>query len=284
MKSIYSIIYSPVSAISQERINLGLLVIGKQGTGMLKYSHEKLNMIKNFFSDDGYKLLKSILNTLEKNFNHEQNELLTRNEIKSDLIHYFANYTNNLISFSPPKEIELELDDNTFSQLFTKWVFKPEVHTQKQIIYPSIKKAKENFIPKVQNRVNIDYKLNADEFDFMVFNMQIDMIGKNDRPVLTQFFDFQANPTSLKNKINEYVSIIKPLELKETKVGKFFMVGQEPDKDYQNQHIIWNHLKDSPLIKNRILEIIPPSELELIESYFEEHDVRHFVEPDGLVI
>ncbi|WP_373494897.1 hypothetical protein [Aquiflexum sp.] len=280
MKSTYSIIYSPVSAVSEERINLGLLMIDDQGTGMLKYSHEKLNMIKNFFSEDGFKLLKSILNTLEKNFNHEQNELLTRKEIKSDLIHYFAYYTNNLISFSSPKEIGLELDENNFAQLFTKWVFKSEVHKQKQIIYPSIKKAKENFIPKVQNRVNIDYKLNADEFDFMVFNMQIDMIGKNDRPVLTQFFDFQANPTSLKNKINEYVSIIKPLELKEMKVGKFFMVGQEPDKDYQNQHVIWNHLQDSPLIKNKILEIIPPSELELIESYFEEHEVRHFVEPD----
>lgn len=281
MKSTYSIVYSPVSAVSQERINLGLLMIGNQGSVMFKYSHEKLNMIKSFFSEDGFKLLKSTLNTLEKRFYQDQNELLSSHGIKPELIHYFSYYTNNLISFSTPKEIEIELNENAFSLLFAKWVYKSEIQAIKKISYPSIKNVKDDFIPKVQSRVNIDFKLNADEFDFMVFNMQIDMIGKNERPVLTQFFDFQAPPVSLKNKINEYVSIIKPLELKENKDGKFFMVGQEPDKGHQSQHLIWNHLQDSPLIKKQILEIVSPSELGIIESYLEEHDVRPFVEIEG---
>jgi hypothetical protein len=278
MKSTYSIIYSPVSAVSQERINLGLLMIGNHGSVMFKYSHEKLNMIKSFFSEDGFKLLKSTLNTLEKRFYQDQNELVSSMGIKAELVHYFSYYTNNLISFSSPKEIGVELNDNSFMLLFTKWIYKAEIQELKKPAYPSTNKAKEEFIPKVQSRVNIDFKLNAEEFDFMVFNMQIDMIGKNDRPVLTQFFDFQAPPAVLKNKINEYVSIIKPLELRENNVGKFFMVGQEPDKQHQNQHLIWNHLQDSTLIKSQILEIVPPSELGIIESYLEEHDVRPFVE------
>ena len=92
---------------------------------------------------------------------------------------------------------------------------------------------------------------------------------------------FMSQNNKPKNKINEYVSIIKPLELKENKDGKFFMVGQEPDKGHQSQHLIWNHLQDSPLIKKQILEIVSPSELGIIESYLEEHDVRPFVEIEG---
>lgn len=71
MKSTYSIVYSPVSAVSQERINLGLLMIGDQGEGMFRYSHEKLNSVKPLFSSDGFKLLKTTLSALENQFRQE---------------------------------------------------------------------------------------------------------------------------------------------------------------------------------------------------------------------
>lgn len=57
----------------------------------------------------------------------------------------------------------------------------------------------------------VDRWLKASEFDFMVFNLQVDLIGKNDVPVLTQFVDFQSGAEFIKHKINDYVSIIKPL-------------------------------------------------------------------------
>ncbi len=278
MTSTYSIVYSPVSAISQEQINLGLLMIGNQGEGMFRYSHEKLNSVKTLFSADGFKLLKSTLNALENQFHQETGSLLPKSEIKSESINYFSYYTNNLISFTAPKEIEVELNDAVFSKLFDKWIFRPVANEPRQFLIPHIKRVKENFIPRVQSRVNVDYKLEAAEYDFVVFNLNIDMIGKNDRPVLTQFVDFEASQTSLKNMINEFVSIIKPLEIKEGKVGKFFIVAEEPSKEHKSQHLIWNHLKDSPLIKKQVLEIVSPSELETIEEYLEEHDVRPFAE------
>lgn len=278
MKSTYSIVYSPVSAVSQERINLGLLMIGNQGESMFRYSHEKLNSVKPLFSPDGFKLLKSTLNALENQFHQESGSLLPRTEINSGLINYFSYYTNNLISFTAPKAIEVELNKATFSKLFEKWIFKVSSTEQKQTLIPSIKLVKENFIPRVQNRVNVDYKLEAEEYDFVVFNMNIDMIGKNDIPVLTQFIDFETNNSSLKGKINEFVSIIKPLEIKEGKVGKFFLVAKEPKKEFQNQHLVWKHLRDSPLIKKQVMEIVDPSELRVIEDYLEKHDVRPFAE------
>lgn len=276
MKSTYSIVYSPVSAVSQERINLGLLMIGNQGEGMFKYSNEKLTSVKPLFSVDGFKLLKSTLNALENQFHQETDSLLPRTEIKSELINYFSYYTNNLISFTSPKSIDLELSEAIFSRLFEKWIFKVRGNELKQAAISSIRGVKKNFIPRVHNRVNVDYKLEASAYDFVVFNLNIDLIGKNDKPVLTQFVDFEASQASLKNKINEFVSIIKPLEIKEGIEGKFFLVAEEPRKELLSQHLIWDHLKDSPLIKGLVLEIIPPSELELIEKYFEDHDVQPF--------
>ena len=280
MKSTYSIVYSPVSSVSQERINLGLLMISNQGEGVFRYSHEKLNSVKPLFSSDGFKLLKSTLNALENQFQQEHGSLLPRTEIKSELINYLSYYTNNLISFTSPKAIEVELNEAVFLKLFEKWVFKVSSNELRQVSVSSIKEAKENFIPRVQTRVNVDYKLEAAAYDFVVFNLNIDLIGKNDKPVLTQFVDFHASQASLKNKINEFVSIIKPLEIKEGKEGKFFLVAEEPKKELQSQHLIWDHLKDSPLIKKQVLEIIPPTELEVIENYFEEHDVRPFAEEE----
>jgi hypothetical protein len=217
MKSTYSIVYSPVSAVSQERINLGLLMIGDQGEGMFRYSHEKLNSVKPLFSNDGFKLLKTKLSALENQFHQESGSLIPRTEIKSELIHYLSYYTNNLISFTAPKGIEMELNEDIFSKLFEKWIFKTSVTQLKQVTVPSINVIKENFIPRVEKRVNVDYELNAADYHFVVFNLNIDLIGKNDKPVLTQFINFEASHASLKSKIHEFVSIIKPFEIKESK-------------------------------------------------------------------
>ncbi|WP_194973680.1 DUF3037 domain-containing protein [Aquiflexum lacus] len=124
MKSTYSIVYTPVSAVSQERINLGLLMIGDQGEGMFRYSHKKLNSVKALFSPDGFKLLKTTLSALENQFFKESGSLIPQTEINSELIHYLSYYSNNLISFTTPKTIEIELNEATFSKLFEKWIFK----------------------------------------------------------------------------------------------------------------------------------------------------------------
>jgi hypothetical protein len=66
------------------------------------------------------------------------------------------------------------------------------------------------------------------------------------------------------------------LKLKKVKIGKFFIVGQEPDKDLNKQHLIWENLLKSPLVSKDIVEIVSPNELERIQDYLEEHDVRPF--------
>ncbi|MEB2786377.1 hypothetical protein [Algoriphagus persicinus] len=276
MISTYSIVFTPFSAISNERVNLGLLMINEHGNTMFRYSSEKLSFIRNLLSGAAAKLIKSNLTTLSTKFSENKNEFFPIQDLSVDFMQYLADYSNNLISFTPPKSIDLELNENNFNKLFQKLVF----HDVPVIVKPqisSISLIKKNFMPKVESRVNVDFQLKASEFDFVLFNLNVDMIGKNDRPVLTQFFDFEVSAESLKNRITNYLSLIKPFELQEKKDGKFFIVADEPTKEENSQHLIWEHLQESPLIKERILEIVPTTELDRVVQYLEEHDVRPFV-------
>lgn len=277
MKSTYSIVFTPFSALSNERVNLGLLLIDEGGNSTFRFSNEKFSFVRNLLSEDGAKLIKSSLNTLENKFSKGKKEFFPLEDVKAEFIQYLANYTNNLISFTPPKSIDIELNEENFNRLFQKFVFH-NIPTVSKLQTSSISLIKRSFTPKVESRVNVDFQLKANEFDFVIFNLNVDLIGRNDRPVLTQFFDFEASPESLKSRITNYISLIKPFELKEKKTGKFFMVADEPSKEQNSQHLIWEHLLESPLIKEDFLEIVPTTELDRVEEYLEAHDVRPFVD------
>ncbi len=283
MKTLYTIIYTSISSVSHERINLGLLMFQEEGRAIFKYSMEKLSLLRHLAPEEAYKLTSFQLKTLENQFKGDLGLKLKFRNIKTEFIQYLSNYANNLISFSPPKEIDLSVDELTFNNLFGQFVFKTEKPTSqiKSMSNPLIE-AKRSLIPKVIERVNVDYHLKASEFDFMVFNLHVDMIGKNDVPVLTQFMDFEIGADSIKHRINDYVSIIKPFEIREGKVGKFFIVAQEPNKDFRKQHIIWENLLNSPLVSRSIVQIVPPNELDEVQEYFEKHNVKPFEETENL--
>lgn len=277
MNTYYAIIYTSISPLSHERINLGLLLFEEGGNSIVKFSPEKLSLIKQVLPDDSFKLLKVQLKAFENQMATKNDFSLDFKQFDSIFIQYLSNYTNNLISVTSPKKIDLEVTEGVFDKLYEMYIYKSEsTKTLIENTFSSLLEAKRDFIPKVKERVNVDYQLKASQFDFMVFNLQVDMIGKNDVPVLTQFVDFQFGAEAIKHRINDYVSIIKPFEINRGKVGKFFIVGQEPDKGFKKQHIIWENLLDSPLVSKSIVQIVPPNELEEIHDYLEQHDVRPF--------
>jgi hypothetical protein len=61
--------------------------------------------------------------------------------------------------------------------------------------------------------------------------------------------------------IASYLNLIKPLEIKEGKPGKYFVTGDEPVKNYNKQHLIRKHLKESTLIKAGVVELVPVNEI-----------------------
>lgn len=276
MKTFYSIIYTQLSPVSKERLNLGLLMISEQEV-KFQFAPEKLNVIKKLLSNDAQKLILSYLKGIQNRL-ELKNELIEPNrEITESYISYLSDYSNNLVSFTKAEYLKTELNDSVYQKLFDKLIYKTEV--KGYILDQTRQDAdifKYNFFKRVNKRVNTAVELTTEKLDFILFPIKIDMIGKNEAPVLSQFIDFDSTSNALQNNLSSYISLIKPFELKEHKEGKFFIIGDEPLRDNKKQHLIWEHLSTSPLIKEEIIEVIPQAEVEVIEEYLNEHDVHPY--------
>lgn len=281
MKTFYTIVYSPFSAVSQERLNLGMVMLDGQGAVRFRFSQEKLNRARKLFSEEGFKLIKSFLTSIDKKLAHKDELISNGSDFNLDYLSYLSKYSNNLVGFTEPQVIDIELTQNNFDKFYSKYVFKESEKVNKELAPISlVSLAKDSLIPKVKGRMDVDVNLSADKFKFVMFDLHIDMMGKNDRPVLNQFIDFGNTEAKIQKEVTSYLSIVKPFEIQDGKQGKFFLVGDEPSKQLAKQYLMWRHLLESPLITAGILEIVRSNETERIEAYLEEHDVKpYFSDP-----
>lgn len=283
MKTFYTIVYSPFSVISQERLNLGMIMLDDQGIVRFRFSQEKLNRAKKLFSEEGFKLIKSFLSSIDKKLADKDKLISNSADFNIDYLSYLSKYSNNLVGFTDPQAIDVDLTHDNFDKLYSKYVFVKESEEDFKKLSPisPISLAKDSLIPKVIDRVDVNVNLSADKYSFVMFDLHIDMMGKNDRPVLNQFVDFEYTPSKIRSEITDYLSIVKPFEIQAGKPGKFFLVGDEPSKELAKQHLMWQNLLSSPLIRKDILEVVPSNETERIEAYLEEHDVKPYFDVEA---
>lgn len=279
MKTHYSIIYSRINPTSEERLNLGMIMLSETGAMTFRYSSEKLGLLKKLLPDEGsHKLVAAYLKGIENKTKHKHELIDSSKDISASYLSYLSDYSNNLISFSNPTTLDIPFEKSVFEKLYEKWVFKEEKHLpQIREEIGLMEEIRSAMFDRVAHQVNTHVKLDAEKLNFVMFPVTVDMIGRNDQPVLNQFVDFKANKASLRNAIQNYINLIKPFELEEGSSGKFFIVGDEPNKsENAHQHLIWEHLRDSPLIQAEILELVPINEVQRVEEYLNEHDVKPF--------
>lgn len=274
MKTLYSIVYTQLSPVSHERLNLGLIMLSEQGI-KFRFADEKVNLLKRLLSTDAQKLVKSYLLSIQNKASVKNELYEPYKEISESFLNYLSDYSNNLVSFSKPEMIQAAFSDEVFLKLYNKFIFREKEKVAVPLKQGFDDSFKLSFFKRVEKRANVSIELNADKLDFVLFPITVDMIGRNDRPVLSQFIDFEANLAALRSQISNYTNLIKPFELAEKKEGKFFIVADEPSKNAGSQHLVWEHLQDSPLIRE-IITIVPRDEVEQIEKYLEEHDVRPY--------
>ncbi|WKK84091.1 hypothetical protein QYS48_17950 [Marivirga arenosa] len=279
MKTLYSIIFSPLSVVGHERINFALLMLNSDGEVFYNYSAEKLKLAKKLYSNESFKLLTGQLESLRSKLDQESAQLSHVKAFNSEYLDYLSRYSNNMIAFTKPMPIKIEFNQKNFETLFERIIYKskPSIKDELLTVAAGIAQIKRDFSPKVKSRVNIDVELKADELDFILFNTHIDMIGRNDKPVLNQFIEFENDsPAKIEKNINSYLSLIKPFEMHDGKEGKYFIVGDEPSKSKKQHHLIWEHLRESNLLKKDLLELVPSKEIDAIETYLNEHDVKPY--------
>jgi|SRR6056297_1538057 len=279
MKSFYAILYATINPVIQEQIGIGLILTGKDAV-YFNYSPDKLRHIKSFYPNSAYQLLKDSL----KNIQNTVNQTIEKKEVDAlnlkveglkdkvftqEYIDYLARYNKNLLTFSRPKQIDIEPNEHYFNKLFEKYIFK----TEKEEIIKEIRitdVVRKNLYPKIEKRVNLDKELSKNEIDTLWMPVNVNFIGQNDDAVIGKAIDFQKRNYTIEAELGHLAALIKAFDDKK-KHAKYYVMADEPDKKLDKQHILW---KD--IAKTNYIDMVPTNEIDKIAEYIEEKDVQPF--------
>ena len=276
MKSFYSILTVPIRPAAQEQLNIGLLFVGEREL-YFRFSNRKLNFIKKLLPENSFNLLKSYVFGLSEQFNTSDENIIRKKFHNNEFVNYISNYNSNLVTFTKPTPIEMEVNDKNFRVLFEKFIFQFEIDGLNESITnsPSLKKQLKTILyPRIRERVNLNQIITTKEVPTLLIpSVRVNFIGQNKLPVAGQGVDFESSVTVITNGISRLISLIKAFDM-ENRKGQYYIVGKEPNKKhFPEQHDNWRHIRISNLI-----EFVDVSEVSKISNYVEKHDVRPFVE------
>ncbi|MDW8850988.1 hypothetical protein SD960_12860 [Flavobacterium sp. MMLR14_040] len=277
MKTIYSILYVTLNTTLNERVSVGMLM----SNGLehyFKFSSEKLSAFKGILNNERFNIVKNYLKSVEKEICFKPHQLFEEKELKNDWINegyisYLSKYSNNIIQFSAPKTIDIDLNTDNFKRVFEKYIFRYTEEIDEIIEFNVYSKVKENLFPKIENRVNLELTLTSNEFENLFAPIEIDFIGINEIPLAGQTIDFEKKHYNLENDITRFVSLTKAIELAGNSKGKYYILGREPQKNIDKNHQLWEHIRDSDF-----LEFVDIDEVGVVQEYIEEHNVKPFFE------
>ncbi|MCV9928908.1 hypothetical protein OIU83_14650 [Flavobacterium sp. LS1R49] len=275
MKTIYSILYVTLNAALNERVSVGILM-SNSFEHYFKFSSEKLGALKGILNSERYNLVKNYLKSIEKEICLNSNQLFSERELKNNWINegyiiYLSKYSNNIVQFSAPKPIDVDLNIDTFKRIFEKYIFRYTEEVNETIGLNIYSKVKQDLFPKIEDRVNLEMILTSNNFENLFAPIEIDFIGINEIPVAGQTIDFEKKHYYLENDIARFVSLTKAIELEGNSKGKYYVLGREPQKHTDKNHQLWEHIRDSDF-----LEFVDIDEVGIVEEYLEEHNVRPF--------
>lgn len=275
MKTIYSILYVTLNTTLNERVSVGMLM-SNGFEHYFKFSSEKLTAFKGILSNERFNIVKNYLKSVEKEICFKPHQLFTEKELKKDWINegyisYLSKYSNNIIQFSSPKTIDVDLNTDNFKRVFEKYIFRYTEEIDEIIELNVYSKVKENLFPKIKNRVNLELTLTSNDFENLFAPIEIDFIGINEIPLAGQTIDFEKKHYYLENDITRFVSLTKAIELEGNSKGKYFILGREPQKNIDKNHQLWEHIRDSDF-----LDFVDIDEVGIVEGYIEEHNVKPF--------
>ena len=282
MQTYYTVLYIPVNTSLEERLSIGLIMSDGENH-YFKYSQSKLQIIKALVSTKMHSMLKAYFKNLDNETNQRinlNNEIFNKsfNDEKGKWINlsyltYLSKYSNNLIQYSEPKPIGIELNDENFNKLFEKFIYINEEVMPVVNNVTVYDKVKLNLYPKIESRVNIDTTLTVNEIPNLFVPLEVNFIGMNDVPVAGQTFDFEKRHYNLENDITRFISLAKALELEGKKDGKYYILGKEPQVSHNDKnHMIWKQIYET-----KFLDFVDIDEVDEIENYVLQHNVKPFI-------
>jgi len=270
MKTFYSIVYALITPETGEKISLGILLSDGENS-IFRYSRLKLSIVHSMVSAEQGKFMSDYLHSLSKLSNPKNTIKVNlglkfaesgKSLISESYIEYLSVYNQNILTYSKPVLIEMEVSTEATDILFRKLINEKGP----DLLNPAHKLAivRNEFVQKVKEYYSIDRELTRDEYSTLIMPVKIDLLGKNERPVFAKFFDFERQVNYIKNDFFDLTQLQEAL----TK-PKGFIVSFEPENaKYPIQHQAWEDLRS-----NKKTEYLDASEIDKIQEYAEVHGV-----------
>lgn len=279
MDTFFSIVYITLNASLKERISTGMIMSNGKET-KFRFSKTKLNIIKPLIPTQNHYFLKSYFKNIEKeiaSIKEDKSQLgfqihKSNNWVNESYFNYLSRYSNNIVQFSKPEKISLNIDDASFNTIYNKYVFESVIENIKPTIKEDINYlVRNNLYSKIETKVNIDAKIDPSEFTELISPVNVNFIGKNGKIVSGQTIDFKKRYFDLERDLNKYISFTKAVDYQFGK-GHYFLVGKEPSKKINaKNHTIWKHIFES-----RIVEYVNLNETNKIVDYIDSENVTPF--------
>lgn len=281
MATYYSILSALIRPEIQEKITIGLLLMDDHHV-FFEYSKNKLNSARTLVTENAYLSLKDALKNIGATVDLQLNANKTyeldfekKSPLTNSYIEYLSRYNNNILAFTIPKEIELEVNSSIFSNLYKKFIDNAAVKKEDQFltaIKPFIVSRRDILL----RHFNIDEEITYREIPNLIVPVTVTLIGQNEVATFVQSLDLEKRTDKITNDISEILFLQKAFSIS-NKESVAMAITQEPDKKlFPKQHDIWQQLRNTKDIFNYDI-----SEAEKVIDYAEKHDVRPFLKEAG---
>jgi len=199
-------------------------------------------------------------------FSDDETELL--NAVSETYISYLNRYNNNLVQYSSPITIDLEVDYEVYKALFKKHIYNNEIFDL--IIQPKTKSftsIRNKFRNSVSTYANTNFNVTNKIIQDLIAPVKVDAFGKNGAYVVGQTLDFEMSSSQLQSKITSFLYLTEHT-LRIDKKSKSFVLGNEPSKKNKENHQLWQSVSNA-----KVLEFVPFDESERVVAYMKTKGV-----------
>lgn len=274
MKTYYSIVSISPNPALNEKFNVGLLCVASNHT-YFHFSQAKLKIVSKLLSANAAKLVLTALEGIDSKINAkaEEKSLLFAQEglsmVAEPYINYLHRYNNNLVQFTPTTEIDIEMSQSVFEQLFRKYIYSDEIFTTHEILKaPNFTNVRNHFKRLAQPYANTNFPVTNEVIPDLVVPVTVDVFGKNGAFVTGHATDFQKQFNFLQNDLSTYLYLVEHAKRTDSD-STCFLLANEPSKQAKPNHDLWTSIRKSGLIK-----LVPVDESERIIEFMKDKGVQ----------
>ncbi|QNR23979.1 hypothetical protein [Croceimicrobium hydrocarbonivorans] len=237
MNTFISKLYIRTNSLNEEKICVGLYAVSESFVHF-DFSKRKLHWMRPF-------LEKDVLNSLERNLKSLRKEIrdlekdsgIFRSEWKNRFLspghfNYLNTYSAGLMAIDKPHPIALELNLDSYLQLFRTYVDEgsDSISAEKK---PSFKRHFSECLKRPEfDRIDKEYTLSPKFINSIYLEHKVDFIGKNGALLAGFSIDFNTEAHTIERHLIEFASISRGLndfsKLHKMKGGNYYAFFSEP--------------------------------------------------------